>query len=160
MRLLTKKNVKEIAKHLRMSVLPQIEREYGEASDYVLGPKDRAGTKVRICGGGEHSDPTGSTMVDQEGNVEELRRLGKKIEALARDADAILTRLKGLFDAGASYGGRSDGHIPSAEEVHQRQQAVRAQAKRALQAEEVQLGRRLKVIRDTLRRFDANPAPH
>ena len=150
-RLLSKGQARAIVKSLRLSVLPNLEREYVEALDYIVGPKDRSGAAAgRISGGGEPSDPTGSTVVDQESNVAELRRIGKKIEHLEKDADALRTRLKGLFDAGATYGGRSDGHIPSAEEEHQRQEAVRAQAKRALQTEKLQLEKRLKDIERSL----------
>lgn len=150
-RLLSKGQAQAIVKSLRLSVLPNLEREYVEALDYIVGPKDRGGAAAgKLSDNGEHSDPTGDTVVDQESNVSELRRIGKKIEHLEKDAGAIRSRLKGLFDAGADYGRRTDGHIPSAEEEHQRQQAVRAQAKRALQTEKSQLEKRLKDIERSL----------
>lgn len=148
--LVAKSRVTAIISYLTSSALPDIKREYHEAYGYVLQSKDRAGTRVNVSGGADYSDPTADTALDQSENIEELKRLGKKIETLEKDANTILSRLKGLFDTGPIESRRTDGHIPTAEEEHQRQQAVKAQMKRALQEEKGMLEKRLAEIERTI----------
>ncbi len=142
-RLLRASQVRMILQSVGTSLLPEIQRDYKDALEYVLGPKDRAGTRVSVSGGDDYSDPTADTALDQKGNIEELKRIGKKIESLEKDARTISSRLKGLFDVGGSESRRTDGAIPSAEEEFQRLQAVKAQVKRALHEERRLLEKRL-----------------
>jgi hypothetical protein len=148
--LLAKSRITAITGHMASSILPDIKREYVEAYGYVLQSKDRAGTRVNVSGGADYSDPTADTALDQSDNIEELKRLGRKIENLEKDAKTILSRLKGVFDSGPIESRRTDGHIPTAEEEHQRQQAMKAQMKRALQEEKGMLEKRLAEIERTI----------
>lgn len=151
-RLASPREVRLVLNEVRYRILPELEREFAEAHEYVQGRRDKpshhsaSGRPTQdagvITGGGEHSDPTGDTAADQEYNRDRLRDVSTRVVALKDEANVLLDKVKRVFDV-SEAGQLQATHIPSAREVVEQKEAQKRAQKQAAATERKQLERRI-----------------
>lgn len=144
--------VKRIVHDLRYRILPELQKEYLQAHDYIAGRKDRPSDDQHdyVTGGGEHSDPTGDTAVEQMTNAQRLKSASDSLRTVEADLLGAKDALKRVFDV-SEQGPLEAVRLSSADEEFSRRQAVKLREKQSLLDERKQLERRQDQIDKLLR---------
>lgn len=153
-------NPDKIADHLDLlvaKVVPAIVKEYRHAHDYSFGRRDRVVTpeerevSTQVGKVKRTSDPTGEVVLEQESLRNTLRRIGKRVDRLVKDAQSIEGVLADVFEDPNAYEPLRNMQIADTASREQHRAAKEAQRRRELQEEINRHERAISSLRRELR---------